>query len=95
MNLMWSLRDKLIHWDHDYQYCEFLSESNALYQAPSCASSTSNHVHHGQSLQQYLEDRIHHEYIEAAKHFEYEEWCKTILSMRVCCHGSVPVNIVS
>ena len=83
---MWSLRDKLMHWDCNYQYCEFPRESDALYQATSYASSTSNCVHHGQSLQQYLvEDRIHHEYIEAAKHFEYQEWCKTILSERFCC----------
>ena len=69
---MWSLRDKLIHWDSDYQYCEFPKESDALYQTPSYGSSTLNHVHCGKSLQQYLkEDRIHCEYIEAAKHFEY------------------------
>ena len=78
---MWSLRDKLIHWDHNYQYCEFTRESNALYQAPSYASSTSNCIHQGQSLQQYLEKgRIHHDYLEATKHFEYQELCKTILS---------------
>ena len=53
MNLMWSLRDKLIHWDHDYQYCEFQRESNTLYQAPSYTSSTSNHVHHGQSVDHF------------------------------------------
>ena len=48
--------------------------SDALYQAPSYASSTSNHVHHGRSLWQYLEeDRICHEYIETSKHFEYQE----------------------
>ena len=41
-DLMCSLRDKLIHWDHGYQYSEFPRGSNALYQAPSCASSTSN-----------------------------------------------------
>ena len=23
MDFMWSLRDKFIYWDHDYQYCEF------------------------------------------------------------------------
>ena len=68
---MWSLRDKLIHWDCDYQHCEFPRESDALYQAPSYVSSTSNHVHHGKSLWQYLEeDQIHHEYIEVAKHFK-------------------------
>ena len=77
---MWSLRDKLIHCNHDYQYCEFPRESDALNQALSYSSSTSNCVHCGQSLQQYFEeDRIHHEYIEATKHFEYQEWCNTIL----------------
>ena len=71
---MWSLRDKLIHWDCDYQYCECPRESDALYQAPRYASSTSNHVPYGQSLQQYLEEyRIYCEYIEVAKHFEYQE----------------------
>ena len=57
---MWSLRDKLIHWDCDYQYCEFPKESDALYQVPSYTSSTSNHVHCGHNLQQYLEEeKIH------------------------------------
>ena len=71
-DLMWSLRYKLIHWDHDYQYCGFPRESDTLYQAPSYAFSTSNHVHCGKSLWEYLkEDRIHHEYKAAAKHFEY------------------------
>ena len=66
MNLMRSLRDKLIHEDHNYQYCELPRESHTLYEAPSYTSSTSNHVHCGQILQQYLEeDRFHHEYIEA------------------------------
>ena len=75
-----------IHWDSNYQYCEFPRESNALCQAPSSATSTSNCVCCGQSLQQYLEeDRIHCEYIEATKHFEYQKWCKAILSERVCC----------
>ena len=60
MNLMWSLRDKLIHWNNDYQYCEFPKTSNALYQAPGYASSTSYRVLCGKSLQQYLkENRIH------------------------------------
>ena len=97
MHLMCSFRDKTIHWDHDYQYCEFPRESNTLYQAPSYASSTSNHVHYGQSLQQYVEeDRIHCEYVGATKHFEYQEWCKTIPSEReFAVHGSAPVNIVS
>ena len=55
-DLMWSLKDKLIHWDYAYQHCEFPRESDTLYQAPSYASSISNHVHHGKSLQQYLEE---------------------------------------
>ena len=77
MDLMWSVRDKFIHWDHDYQYYEFQRESDALYQPPSYTSSTSNCFHLGQSLQQYLdEDRIHQRYIEATKHFDYQEWCK-------------------
>ena len=71
---MWSSRDKLIHWDQDFKSCDFPRESDALYQAPSYASSTLNCVHHGKSLQQYLEeDRIHHECVEARKHFEYQE----------------------
>ena len=57
--LMWSMKDKLIHWDCGYQYCEFPRESDALYQTPSYAF-TSNHVHHGRSLHQYFrQDRIH------------------------------------
>ena len=56
-----------------------------LYQVPSYPS-TSNHIHCGESFWQYLEGaRIHHEYIEVAKHFEYQEWCRNILSNRVCC----------
>ena len=84
--LMWSLKDRLIHKDCDCQHCEFPRESDALYQAPSYTSSTSNHVHHGKSLQQYLEeDRIHQENIETAKHFEYQEKCKVSLAKKVYC----------
>ena len=50
-DLMWSLRDKLIHWDHDYQHCEFPRKSESLYQAPGYTSSTSNHIHRGKILQ--------------------------------------------
>ena len=61
MDLMLSLRDKLIHWDCDYEQYEFPRKSDTLYEVPSYASSTSNNVHHGQSLQHYLEeDRIHY-----------------------------------
>ena len=85
-DLIHSLRDILIPWDHDYQHCEFPRESDAFYQTPSYTCSTSNNVHHGKSLQQYLEaDRIHQEYLQAAKHFEYQKWCRAILSRRVCC----------
>ena len=71
-DLKWSLNDKIIHWNLVYQLCEFPREFDGLYQAPSYASSTSNHVHHGISLQQYLsEDRIHQEHLKTAKHFEY------------------------
>ena len=73
---MLPLKDKLIHWNHDYQHCEFPRESDALFQAPIYASSTSNCVHHGKSPQQYLkEDRVHQDYIQTGKHFEYQEWC--------------------
>ena len=58
--LIWSLKDNLIHWDCGYQHCKFPRESDASYQAPSYASSTSHCVHHGKSLHLYLkEDRIH------------------------------------
>ena len=83
-DLKWSLKDKVIHGNLDY--CEFPRESDALYQAPSYTSSTSKCVHCGKSLQQYLnEDRVHQEYIKTAKHFEYQEWSKEILSRKVCC----------
>ena len=85
-DLKWSLKDKIIHWNLDYQHCEFPRESDTLYQAPSYASSTSNHVHHGKNLQQYLnEDRVHQEYIKITKHFEYQEQSKEILSRKVYC----------
>ena len=85
-DLKWSLKDKIIHWNIYYQHCEFPRESDALYQAPSYASSTSSHVHHGKSLQQYLnEDRIHQECMKIAKKFEYQEWSKEIPSRKVCC----------
>ena len=64
-DLMWSLKDKLIHWDCDYQHFEFPREFDTLYQAPSYTSSTSLCVHHANSFQQYLkEDKVHLGYIE-------------------------------
>ena len=90
-----SLRDKHICWDCDYQYSKFPREFDAFYQVPGYASSTLNCVHHGESLQQYLgEDRIHHEYLEATKHFEYQEWCKQFCTRGSAVCGSVTVNIV-
>ena len=83
MDLMWSLRDKHIHWNCDYQYCEFSRQFDALYQAPSYASPL-NCIHCGQSLQQYLEDRIYHE--SGVKQF-----CQRDFAV----HGSVPVNSIS
>ena len=68
-DLKWSLKEKILHWNIDYQHCELPREADALYQAPGYASSTPNHGHHGKSLQQYLNvDRVHQEYIEIAKH---------------------------
>ena len=34
-DLIWFLKDKIIHWDLDNQHCEFPRESDALYEAPS------------------------------------------------------------
>ena len=85
-DLMWSLRDKLIHWDSAINIVSF-PESPMLYikhpvmllllwivfiMVKACSSNLK-------------EDRIHCEYIKAAKHFEYKEWCKTILSKRIWC----------
>ena len=92
IDLTWSLKEKIIHWDSDYQHCKFPRESDAVYQAPSFASSTSNCIHCGKSLQQYLnEDIIHHEYISATEHFAYQE-CHRLFHARTlscpwpCCY---------
>ena len=69
---MWSLRDNSFIGINTTNIISFLENHDALYQAPSYASPTSNCVHHGKSLWQYLEEGIIHlEDIEVAKHFKY------------------------
>ena len=51
---VWSLCDKLTHWDPTYQYWKFLKE-NALDILPETHSELLLEVHHGQTFNHLLE----------------------------------------
>ena len=85
---------KNIHWDLDYQHCTFPRESDTLYQAPSYASSK-NQVHHGKSLQRYLnEDIINQEYISIAKTLHTKGIIEGYISEHYPVHGHAAMNTV-
>ena len=51
----WTLKERILHWDSDHIYCDFPPEEDALHEKLKTYSITSVHVHHGQSLREYIE----------------------------------------
>ena len=76
---LWTLKDKILHWDPSYVVCDLPKEEDTLLNDKlRTYSDTCVHVHHGQTLKEYIERHDSRAQYEKERWNErYIKWCAT------------------